>query len=143
MISLATEATQQESSDQLEHERRLGIFADRLFERLPSDLHDSYPRQKRLSIAASAFEFFATRIEPLQLRVRPGGADGSCVVETAMDDRPFIVDSILEFFHKHEISVRLLLHPVFHFTRANDGSIVSFEQATAGERPESFTHAEI
>ena len=60
-----------------------------------------------------------------------------------MDDRPFIVDSILEFFHKHEISVRLLLHPVFHVTRANDGSIVSFEQATAGERPESFTHAEI
>jgi len=56
VISFATEATQQESTHQLEHERRLGIFADRLFERLPSDLHDSYPRQKRLSIAASAFE---------------------------------------------------------------------------------------
>jgi len=140
---LAIEATQPESSDQLEPQRRLGIFTDRLFERMSSDLSDSYPLQKRLAIAASAFEFFATRCEPLQLRVRAGDADGSCVVETAMDDRPFIVDSVLEFFHKHGIPVRLLLHPVFHVARVADGSIVSFEQATAGEHAESFTHAEI
>ena len=140
---MASEASQQESSDHLEHERRLGIFADRLFERLPSDLSDSYPVHKRRTIAERAFEFFETRSEPLKLRVSAADADGWCVVETAMDDRPFIVDSILEFFRKCEMPVRMLLHPVFHVARASDGAIVSFEQATAGERTESFTHAEI
>ena len=65
------------------------------------------------------------------------------MVETAMADRPFIVDSILEFLHKSELHVRLLLHPLFQVARAGDGAIVSFEQATAGEHTESFTHTEI
>ncbi len=140
---MVSEASQQESSDQLEHERCLGIFAERLFERLPSDLSDSYPAHQRHSIAASAFEFFQSRTEPLKIRVLPNAIEERCVVETVMGDRPFIIDSILEFFHKCELPIRVLLHPVMHVARAADGTIVSFEQATAGERGESFTHAEI
>ena len=78
------------------------------------------------------------------MRVRAGDADGSCVVETAMDDRPFIVDSVLEFFHKHAIPVRVLLHPVFQMSRAPpmDRSFPSSRRPLAS-MTESFTHAEI
>ncbi len=140
---MASETTQQESSDQIERRRRLEIFTERLFERLPSDLRDSYPSHRRRAIAASAFEFFEARTDPVKIRVRAGATEGGLAVETAMDDRPFIVDSILEFLHKSELHVRLLLHPLFQVARAGDGAIVSFEQATASEHTESFTHAEI
>ncbi len=141
---MASDASQQESSEQLEHERRLGIFADRLFERLPSDFSENYPIHQRRAIARSRFpNCFETRAQPLKLRVYTGERDGRCVVETAMEDRPFIVDSMLEFFHKSELPVWVLLHPVFHVARAADGAIVSLEQATAGERAESLIHAEI
>ena len=79
---MVSEASQQESSDQLEHERRLGIFAERLFERLPSDLSDSYPAHQRHSIAESAFEFFESRSEPVKIRVRPNA------VKTAAWSKP-------------------------------------------------------
>ncbi len=140
---MASEASQQESAEHLEHERRLGIFTDRLFERLPADLADSFSVHQRRVIAARAFEFFESRTQPLKLRVYAGEAEGRYVVETAMEDCPFIVDSILEFFHKHEMPLRMLLHPLFHVARAPDGAIASFEQATAGERAESFTHTEV
>ncbi len=140
---MASDASQQESSEQLEHERRLGIFADRLFERLPSDFSENYPIHQRRAIARSAFEFFETRAQPLKLRVYTGERDGRCVVETAMEDRPFIVDSMLEFFHKSELPVWVLLHPVFHVARAADGGHRFVGNATAGERAESLIHAEI
>jgi glutamate dehydrogenase len=140
---VASEASEHEPAEHLEYERRLGIFTDRLFERLPSDLGESYPARQRRAIAARAFEFFEYRPKPLKLRVYAGESEGRYIVETAMDDCPFIVDSLLEFFHKHELPVRMLLHPLFHAARTPDGTIVSFEQATAGERPESFTHTEI
>jgi NAD-specific glutamate dehydrogenase len=140
---LAIEASQQESNDHLEHEHRLSIFTDRLFERLPSDLSEDYPDHLRQKIAESAFEFFQSRAEPLKIRVRAGDESDPCVVETAMADRPFIVDSILEFFRKYEIPVRVLLHPIFQVVRDTEGALVSFEQATAVERAESFTHIEI
>ncbi|MGD0290126.1 MAG: NAD-glutamate dehydrogenase domain-containing protein [Candidatus Binataceae bacterium] len=140
---MASESIPQESSEQRERQRRLDIFTERLFERLPSDLSDSYPVDRRRAIAESAFEFFQVRAEPLSIRVRTGATEGTLVVETAMDDRPFIVDSILELLHKSELHVRLLLHPLFQVARTSDGAIVAFEQATAGEHSESFTHIEI
>src|SRR5271163_2200386 len=58
-----------------------------------------------------------------------------------MPDRPFIVDSVLEYFRKHAIPVRMMLHPVFYAVRDEAGIVVSFEHANAAERAESFTHA--
>ena len=140
---MASEISQQEANDQLEAQRRLDTFSERLFERLPADLSDSYPDYRRRAIAASAFKFFEVRTEPVGIRVGAGGAEGVTVVDTVMDDRPFIVDSILEYLHKSGLHVRVLLHPLFQVARASDGTIVSFEQATAAERTESFMHAEI
>jgi glutamate dehydrogenase len=140
---VASELSQQEPGEQLEQERRLAFFTERLFERLPSDLIDSFPIHRQHALAARAFEFFETRAEPLSIRVIAGAAEGTLVIETAMDDRPFIIASILEFLHKSEIHVRLLLHPLFQVARTVDGTIVSFEQSVASEHTESFTHMEI
>jgi glutamate dehydrogenase len=140
---LSSESIQQESGEYLERQRCLDIFSERLFERLPSDLSDSYPVHRRRAITASAFEFFQIRTEPLRIRVGAGATAGTLVVETAMDDCPFIVDSIVELLHKRELHVRLLLHPLFQVVRAADGAIVAFEQATANAHTESFTHVEI
>ena len=140
---MASEISQQESSDQFEAQRRLDIFTERLFERLPADLSDSYPAHQRRAIAVRAFEFFAVRRDPVSIRTRTGATEGTLVIETAMDDCPFIVDSILEFLHKSGLHVRLALHPLFQVARAADGTIVTFEQATAAEHTESFAHVEI
>ena len=140
---MASEISQQEPSEQLERERRLELFSKRLFERLPADLSDNYPEHRRRAIAACAFEFFELRRGPVSIRVHAGAVEGTLVIETVMEDRPFIVDSILEFLHQSGLHVRLLLHPLFQVARNADGVIATFEQATAGERTESFTHAEI
>ncbi|HEX3410026.1 MAG TPA: hypothetical protein VHS07_07070, partial [Candidatus Binataceae bacterium] len=140
---MSSESIQQESGEPLEYRRRLDIFEERLFERLPSDLSDSYPVDRRRAIAASAFEFFQVRPEPLKVRVYEDSAAGTWVIETAMDDRAFIVDSILELLHKRELHVRVLLHPLFKVVRSADGTIVAFEQGSASARTESFTHVEI
>ena len=123
--------------------RRIELFAERLFARIPADLADAYPDHRRRSIAAGAYEFFAGRREPVAVRVAPCPfQDGVVVAETAMADRPFIVDSILEFFHKRAIAVRLMLHPRFDVARDASGALLSFEQAVAGEHAESYTRTE-
>ncbi len=123
--------------------RRIELFAERLFARIPADLADAYPEHRRRSIAAGAYEFFAGRREPVAVRVAPCPfQDGVVVAETAMADRPFIVDSILEFFHKRAIAVRLMLHPRFDVARDASGALLSFEQAVAGEHAESYTRTE-
>ena len=60
-----------------------------------------------------------------------------------MPDCPFIVASLLEYFHHKGAPVRMILHPLFNVARDAHGAIVSFEQSSSGERLESFTHAEI
>ncbi len=124
--------------------RRIEIFAERLFARLPADAAESYPEHRRRAIAAGGWEFFAARSDPAAVRVTPSAETaGVVVVETAMDDRPFIVDSILEYFRKRESAVRLMLHPRFNVARDAAGAIVSFERAAAGERVESYTRTEV
>jgi len=126
-----------------ERSRRLKIFVEHLFARLPADLVDDFGAPHRRAIADAGYDFFATRSEPLAVRVRSGAGDGLLAVETVMPDCAFIVDTVQEYFRKHGIPVRVLLHPLFNVCRDEPGAIVSFEQASSGERPESFTHTEI
>ena len=142
---MASQAEQHDIPDERgETARRIDLFAERLFARIPADLADSYPDHRRRSIAADAYEFFAGRREPVALRIAPCPfQEGLAAVETAMVDRPFIVDSILEFFRARGIPVRLMLHPLFDVARDAGGAPVSFAQAVAGERAESYTRTEI
>ncbi len=140
---MASEPIEQESSEHRERQRRLEVFAERLFERMSANLSDSYSASQRQAIAARAFGFFEIRSEPIKVRVHSQAGEGCLTIETTMDDCPFIVDSILEYLHKSELHVRLMLHPLFRVARAADGTIASFERGTAGEHAESLTHIEI
>ncbi len=126
--------------------RRVAAFAERLFARESADNRERVPAKRRLALVQSAFEFFSVRTEPVIARVESVTGDDNdtlTVVETVTTDRPFIVDSLLEYFHHLGAAVRTMLHPVFKVTRDKQGQIVSFEQSLATERGESFVHAEV
>jgi len=125
-----------------EASRRLAVFSQRLFARPPADSAQLLPAGKRLLIAESAFEFFCARHEPINVRCLADGENG-LIVETVMPDCAFIVDSILEYFRADDFPVRMLLHPIYQVARDPSGAIASFEQASAGEKRESFTHSEL
>jgi NAD-specific glutamate dehydrogenase len=128
-----------------EHTRWLEIFAARLFDGLAPDVAAQIPAQRRAQITAAALEFFSVRAEPIKVRVviadQPDGASG--FAETVMQDCPFIIDSLLEYFHHLGIGVGLLLHPVLLAGRDTGGRLVSLEGARAAEQPESFVHLEL
>ncbi|MBV8361375.1 MAG: NAD-glutamate dehydrogenase, partial [Deltaproteobacteria bacterium] len=122
--------------------RRLTIFSERLFARLPADSAVLFTAEKRLVLAESAFEFFYTRREPIKIRCLADSKSG-VIVETVMPDCAFIVDSIFEYFRANEFPIRMLLHPIYQVARDPGGAIASFELASATEQRESFTHSEL
>ena len=124
----------------------VAIFADRLFARASADHQERVPAKRRLALVQSAFEFFSVRTDPVIARVEsiPGDDnDTLTVVETVTLDCPFIVDSLLEYFHHLGANVRTILHPIIRVARDREGKITSFEQTSSAERCESFVHAEL
>ena len=146
-VALATELNVGQSSVQErpdDHQaRRLTLFTDRMFARLAADLADEFPAARRSAIASSGFAFFEHREESIKVRVFKPKGTSLLVVETAMPDCPFIVDSIREYFRARDYAVHTLLHPIFRVQRNGKGELLSFERGAASERPESFTHSEI
>lgn len=127
-----------------EQARRLRIFAERFFAREPADLAGRLRPEQRFAMLVSAFEFFSRVTEPVAVRVTPDAHRPEItVVETTTRDCPFIVDSLLEYFRAIEAPVRMMLHPIFRVARSADGALVSFENATAAEHPESLVHTEL
>ncbi len=124
----------------------VSAFAARLFARDSADNRERVPAKRRLALVQSAYEFFSDRTEPVIARIEsvPGNDNETLtVVETVTTDCPFIVDSLLEYFHHLGATVRTILHPIFKVTRDRDGRIASFEQSSSTERGESFVHAEL
>ena len=120
--------------------REVEVFAERLFRRLPKELAARLTQDQRLEIAREALDFFAVRSEPVKVRVcnRLLGDQPVIVIETAMPDCAFIVDSSREYLHQRNAAVMALLHPIFSVARDRDGRLVSFEEASAKEQRESF-----
>ena len=113
-----------------------------MFTRVPADLADEFPSHRQSELAEQAFSFFSHREEAVAVRSEACRYEpGTAAVQTLMPDQPFIVDSILEYFRKHAIPVRMILHPVYSAARDEAGKLISFEQATAAERPESYTYS--
>ncbi len=124
----------------------VSALAERLFAHDSADNRERVPAKRRLALVQSAFEFFSVRTEPVIARIETVTGDANetlTVVETVTTDSPFIVDSLLEYFHHLGASVRTFLHPIIKVTRDQEGRIVSFEQSSSTERGESFVHAEL
>ena len=147
MTALAIEAQPHTtvSDAALEHARRLEIFAARLFSGLAPDAAARISAERRAQVSAEALDFFSLRAEPIKVRVVVAAQnDGAgSFAETVMEDCPFIIDSMLEYFHHLGISAGLLVHPVLLAERDAVGHLVSLEGKRATEHPESFVHLEL
>ena len=120
------------------------IFAERLFAREPHDRVDHSPPDHYLSTLKAAYSFFQRRTEPIAVTVSPAPDSGAVtVVQTAMPDCPFIVDSQLAYFHQLGVPVLSMLHPIYRVARNGEGDLISFEQASSSERGESLTYTEL
>ncbi len=116
-------------------------FSERLFARQPVQAAQLAP-EHRARIARDSFEFFYTRSENVAVRVFET-AGRLTAIETLMPDCPFIVDSLIEYFHERGTPVTTLLHPVLHVARDASGKVLSLETASAAEQRESLVHAEL
>ncbi|MDX2166396.1 MAG: NAD-glutamate dehydrogenase [Deltaproteobacteria bacterium] len=127
----------------------LDRFASALFAHAQPPL-DAAPDSGALAaMAGGAFSFFRTRARgPLALRVftpltdRDGWTAPVTVIETVLDDRPFIVDTITALLEANGGEVKRLLHPQFGVGRGSDGSLTQLAAADDEGTRESFVHVE-
>src|SRR5271156_2228657 len=148
---VASDSSQHSSGDALanlpaDSAPLVAAFAARLFARESADNRERVPAKRRLALVQAAFEFFSVRTEPAIARVESVAGDDNdmlTIVETVTTDSPFIVDSLLEYFHHLGATVRTILHPIIKVTRDKDGRIATFERSLSTERGESFVHAEL
>ena len=61
--------------------------------------------------------------------------------ELSNDDMPFLVDTANMAMREFDLSVHLIVHPVFNIERDADGKLIAFHpKANKRTRPESFIH---
>jgi glutamate dehydrogenase len=105
--------------------------------------------EESLALVASAFRFFALPPDrfPYRLRTPTPATDGwnspYTIFESHLSDRPFIVDTIREFFHRRGAAVRYLLHPIYSVERDVAGAIVRMRSLDTAAQKESFVHCVI
>ncbi len=127
-------------------------FAQALLPRLAEEGVTAAPEALAARVT-SAFRFVAERgRSALAARIfrpeaaRDGWESAHAVIETALDDRPFIVDTLRAFVEAAGGTVRLLVHPILRTERRPDGSLVRVEAAEPGAKDpgtlESFVHLE-
>ncbi len=125
-------------------------FARELFGRAHALLAERADVAALAGMAASAFAFLRDRgTAPMAVRVfapqpeRDGWSSPLTVVESALDDRPFIVDTLCQALAAQGGELRLLLHPVLGVERAPDGSILHVGAPDSAPTRESLFHAEV
>ncbi len=120
--------------------RQFEVFADRLFKRLPQPAAARLSAQERQAIARQAFDFFSTRTQAVKAAVTREmvGGEPVTVLQTAMPDCAFIVDTSREYLHQLGLGPLILLHPTFSVARDAEGRIISIEESSARERRESL-----
>ena len=125
-------------------------FARELFGKAHALLAEAGDVAPLARMAASAFAFLRDRgVSPLVLRVfapqaeREGWTSSLTVVESVLDDRPFIVDTLCQALVAQGGELRLVLHPVLGIERAPDGGMRRVGGPASATAHESFFHAEV
>ena len=122
-------------------------FARGLFARGGERYAAELPEEDRPALVASAFRFFSIATSPVRCRLRTpsfavdGWESPYTILESHLGDRPFIVDTIREFFHERAIAARYLLHPIYFVERDDSGALVRMRSLEG--RKESFVHCAI
>src|SRR4029077_5581931 len=98
-------------------------------------------------VAPDACGFFVGMTAPVRVGLRtPSEPQGGwespyTIFESHLGDRPFIVDTIREYFHRRGSAGRHLLHPVYSVERDEAGTLVRLRSPEG--RKESFVHCAV
>src|SRR5436305_5909180 len=116
----------------------------------PEDLAER--SQEDLYGAAIAHWAFARERAPAEAKVRvynpdperDGWSSPHTVVEVVSDDMPFLVDSATMELGRQGYGIDLVIHPVIHVRRDQNGVLTDVLERTASDAtPESVLHAEV
>ena len=125
-------------------------FAKAYLRRLGDDEIDAAPPEQFFGLIRSTFDFVDSRgMQSSVVRVfNPDPAtDGfecpTTVLESTVDDSPFLVDSVREELTARSIAVRRVLHPVIGTSRDEEGRLERISSARDASRRESVMHFEL
>jgi len=105
--------------------------------------------------AALAFRKFAGERTPGEPKIRvhnpvfddDGWKSVHTVIEIVNDDMPFLVDSVAAELNRLDLTVHLVIHPIFRVQRDDRGRLIEAQPAKAGGKngaaAESFMHIQI
>jgi glutamate dehydrogenase len=123
----------------------LAVFTQRLFARGAGYI-EQLADEEVAALVWSAFRFYAGPGPELRVRaitptyVTEGWDAPVTVIETAMPDRPFIVDTIREALLAEGVEIRTFLHPLYAARRDPSERLESLSPPSTDSHNESFTH---
>ncbi|MEA2556212.1 MAG: glutamate dehydrogenase [Actinomycetota bacterium] len=128
----------------------LVTFAKAYTRRLSADELAATPDDQLLAMVRSTFEFADGRgTSPNAVSVfdptvsKDGYETAGSVLETATDDSPFLVDSVMEELTARGLATRQILHPVIGTIRDPEGRIERLVPARDADHRESVMHFEL
>ncbi|MEF3254846.1 MAG: NAD-glutamate dehydrogenase, partial [Deferribacterales bacterium] len=60
------------------------------------------------------------------------------IIAISTDDRPFLVDSLREYFYEINMNQQIIVHPILNVKRNNKGDIIDISEPHIGSKNESF-----
>lgn len=119
-------------------------FAKLLYSHLPQNLLSILSDNDLISFLDYLFDvlnnrkkkkFYLDKIHSLDTKFFIGNFS---IISVVTDDRPFIVDSIREYFYEIRYNQQFLLHPIFNVKRDKKGEVVEIGESDLGFNNESF-----
>lgn len=114
----------------------------------PSALRSFFSPDDLERFLRQRFEFFLERTEEIKLRVFNPAPDellllNSTIIEAALPDSRFIVDTLVEHCNSREFRIQLMIHPVLSATRDASGRLVETQFADQYENLETLIYIQI
>jgi glutamate dehydrogenase len=149
-LALAPVVVLIEERTPIERRDAVTAFAKAYLRRLADDEIAAAQPEQLYGLVRSTFDFVDSRgLQPSVVRVfNPDPAtDGfecpTTVLETNVDDSPFLVDSVTEELTSRSITARRILHPVIGTSRDAEGRLERISSARDASHRESVMHFEL
>jgi len=119
-------------------------FASIFIKSVPYNLIEILSNEDILNFTQTLFDTFNSRKKKkyLQTVIEPYNNNffigNFSIIVMNTDDRPFLVDSIREYFYEINLNSQFILHPIFSVKRNSKGNITEIDKPQIGTKNESF-----
>ena len=134
----------------VERRETVAAFAKSFLRRLADEEIIAAPAEELYGLVCSTFEFVdGRRLQPWVVRAfnaevaDDGFTSTGTILETNVDDSPFLVDSVTEELTARNLVVRRILHPVMGTSRDEEGRLERVSSARDASHRESVMHFEL